>query len=227
MPRNSKSPPTYARHSSGQARVRVDGRVVYLGRYGSPESKAKYAAIIARWSAERESGKTAELTNDQLALAFLHYCEATFRKDGKPTAYVDKVRAGLRYVVRDYGTQQAAEFSPRKLKRLRDHMIADGRSRRYINDLARVITRAFRWAASEELVDPGVPVGLATVEGLRKDRSKAREPESIHPVAADHVDAVLPHVSCQIAAVVQLQQLTGMRPSEVLILRLVSNSRSS
>jgi hypothetical protein len=38
MPKRS-APPKYARHSSGQARVRIKGRVIYLGEYGSPESR--------------------------------------------------------------------------------------------------------------------------------------------------------------------------------------------
>ncbi|MEZ6050768.1 MAG: hypothetical protein R3C02_05145 [Planctomycetaceae bacterium] len=46
MPKRS-TPPKYARHSSGQARVRISGRVIYLGPYGSPESREKYAREIA------------------------------------------------------------------------------------------------------------------------------------------------------------------------------------
>ena len=41
-------PPAYRLHkSSGRARVIVAGRQIYLGPYGSPESREKYARLIA------------------------------------------------------------------------------------------------------------------------------------------------------------------------------------
>jgi hypothetical protein len=47
MPRKS-SVPSYRLHkASGQARTIVNGRHVYLGKYGSPESRQQYARILA------------------------------------------------------------------------------------------------------------------------------------------------------------------------------------
>ncbi len=40
--------PSYLRHSSGQARIRVDGRDILLGLYGSDESRIKYGQLIAQ-----------------------------------------------------------------------------------------------------------------------------------------------------------------------------------
>ncbi len=40
--------PSYLRHSSGQARIRVDGRDVMLGLYGSDESRIKYGQLVAK-----------------------------------------------------------------------------------------------------------------------------------------------------------------------------------
>lgn len=45
------TPPKYARHSSGQGRVRIDGKVVYLGPYGSQESRDRYAEVVSEWLA--------------------------------------------------------------------------------------------------------------------------------------------------------------------------------
>ena len=48
MPRLTRKPPKYSLHKpSGQAKVRSGGRTVYLGKYGSPESKEAYARFIA------------------------------------------------------------------------------------------------------------------------------------------------------------------------------------
>ena len=54
MPRKPSHVPAYRLHKpSGQARVIIDGQHVYLGRYGSPESREKYARILAE-SATRQ-----------------------------------------------------------------------------------------------------------------------------------------------------------------------------
>lgn len=36
---------------SGQARVRINGKVIYLGPYGSPEANAAYHRLLAEWHA--------------------------------------------------------------------------------------------------------------------------------------------------------------------------------
>ena len=36
---------------SGQARVIIDGKHCYLGRFGTAESKGEYARLVAEWSA--------------------------------------------------------------------------------------------------------------------------------------------------------------------------------
>lgn len=49
-----KSPPAYSRHSgTNLARVRIDGKVHYLGEYGSSESKACYSELVAEWLTEQ------------------------------------------------------------------------------------------------------------------------------------------------------------------------------
>ena len=48
MARPRNKIPSYLPHpASGQARVRVNGRDIYLGPFGSPESKQEYACFIA------------------------------------------------------------------------------------------------------------------------------------------------------------------------------------
>ena len=43
--------PSYRSHSSGQARVTLNGKDHLLGTYGSPESKAAYGRLIAEFNA--------------------------------------------------------------------------------------------------------------------------------------------------------------------------------
>lgn len=60
---------------------------------------------------------------------------------------------------------------------------------------------------------------LVTVEGIRIGRSSLRESKPIPPVAEEVVTATLPHLPAPVAAMVRIQQLTGMRPQEVCPLR--------
>jgi integrase len=55
---------------------------------------------------------------------------------------------------------------------------------------------------------------------IRRARgAEVRESRPVRPVPDAFVDAVLPYVSRQIAAMIELQRLTGMRPGEVVIMR--------
>src|SRR5262249_60416111 len=94
-----------------------------------------------------------------------------------------------------------------------------GWARRHVNSCIGCVKRMFKWGVAEELIPPSVYHGLLAVEGLRKGRTVARETRKIRPVAEEHVQATLPHLTSPVRAMVLLQQLTGMRPGEAVILR--------
>ena len=81
------------------------------------------------------------------------------------------------------------------------------------------IKRLFRWATSKQLVPSTVYPLLATLPGLRAGRSAAKETSPVKPVPEEFVGAALPHMPAQVQAMVELQQATGMRPSEVCAMR--------
>jgi hypothetical protein len=50
MPLGSLRTPSYRLHKpTGQAVVTLNGRDIYLGRFGSPESRAEYDRTIVEW----------------------------------------------------------------------------------------------------------------------------------------------------------------------------------
>ena len=52
MPRKKSKVPSYSLHKASQQPVcRIEGRDVYLGKYGSPESYERYERAIAEWRA--------------------------------------------------------------------------------------------------------------------------------------------------------------------------------
>ena len=99
-------------------------------------------------------------------------------------------------------------------------MIDADLSRKVINGRVSRIKRMFRWASKKRFVPPVTYHGLKAVEGLLLGRSNARETGTIKPAAEAHVKAVLPYVTPQVRAMIQVQDLTGMRPQEIRNLRL-------
>jgi integrase len=98
-------------------------------------------------------------------------------------------------------------------------MIADNLCRNEVNKRIGRIKRVFRWGTENELIPPSIFHGLQSVRGLSRGRSDARESEPVKPVPDAFVDALEPHVSPQVWAMIQLQRFTGMRPGEVTMMR--------
>jgi integrase len=98
-------------------------------------------------------------------------------------------------------------------------MIDKDLCRNVINQRVGRIKRIFRWAAGEELLPPSVPQALSCIEPLKRGRSGARETEVVRPVSDESVAAILQFLPPTVAAMVQLQRLTGMRSGEVCRLR--------
>jgi integrase len=67
-----------------------------------------------------------------------------------------------------------------------------------------------------ELIPATVLVGLQSLPGLRRGRTTAPDRSRIRPIPQAHVEVVLPYLAPTIAAMVMLQELTGMRPDEIV-----------
>ncbi len=92
-------------------------------------------------------------------------------------------------------------------------------ARTLINQRIGRIKRMFKWAVSRQMVSPVVFHGLTTVEGLKRGRTTARESKKRRPVEEKYVYAVLGHTTPVVAAMIELQLLTGMRPGELVLIR--------
>lgn len=223
MPRLKNFAPKYRRHkASGQAVVTIQGKDHYLGPWGTRTSKREYDRLIGEWLAAgrpEQARQARELTIAELLAAYNSHAQRHYRKIGKPSREYLCVRAVLRRIRRLYGNTLASEFGPLALKSLRQQMIDDGLARSTINMNVARIKRMYRWAASEELLPVAAYQALATVTGLQRGRTEAREPAPIPPVSDEVVDATLPHLPAVVADMVRFQRLTGCRPGEACILR--------
>lgn len=234
MPRKKNTFPNYPTkpHKSGHARISVHGRDYYLGPWGSPESRQRYAQIVAQLAdGGVVAGGSKELTVDGL-LDLWEIAAANRYQNGsrEPAAF----KAAAAPVRRLYGSAAAKDFDARALKTVRSAMVngtwldesekafrqrtgGDYRwSRQYTNQQCMRIRMIWRWAESEGLVPPGLAHNLKTLPPL--DRN-VRQTKPREPVAWAHVEAILPHVSPVIRALILCQWHTGARPSELTQMR--------
>jgi len=152
--------------------------------------------------------------------AFCDHARNYYRDvDGNITTEAKRIEYATKPLVELYATLDAEEFGPLKLKQVRQKMIELDLARKTINDRIACIKRMFRWVASEELVSAGVYQAMITAEGLKRGRSGARETKKVLPVPETHVYAVLPYTTPVVAAMIELQLLTGMRSTEICIIR--------
>ncbi len=229
MPRHST--PRYRLHKpSGRAVVTINGRDIYLGHYGSLESRVEFDRIIAEWLAAgrgRAAHGDPDLTVAELMVTYLEFADGYYRApDGGPARELRNVKEALGPLRRLYGHTPAARFGPLALKAIRETLISAGLARKTINTRIGTVKRLFKWAAGNELVPPSVHHGLTAVDGLRAGRSAARESKPVEPVPDEHVAAVLPFVTPPVRAMIEVQALTGARPGEITQMRGCDIDRS-
>jgi integrase len=219
-----------------KAFVRVDGRKNYLpGRSGSPESREAYARFEIEWwensrrpVAERIAptlpGNEEKPLVKEVALQFLRYVEATKTKSN----FTHYRIATMDFLVEHYGSTHADDFNAGSLNLAREAMIQSRRfCRKQVNDYARRIVTLFSWGVSVGLVNRMVAWELSLVKPL----------EPGHPGTFDHPEreyvqdwvivATLPLLPRTLQAMIKLQRLTAMRPSEVFNMRVGDIDRTS
>jgi len=239
FPPRKRRIPSLCRHkATGQAVVRLNGRDIYCGVYGTAEAQEKYDRVIAEWlltgqqmpppSASRSHADQPAITVNELVLAYwTRHVTTYYVKKGKRTSEQDNIRQALRFAKNLYGHTAAVQLGPLALKAVREEMVAAGRCRGLINKDVGRIRRMFRWAVENEMLPVTVYQSLMTVPGLAKDRHpEVKEAEPVTPASEDDIWAVHATVAPQIQAMIELQYLTGMRPGEVVNMRSCDIDRS-
>jgi integrase len=231
MPRLSQSVPKYRKHrASGQAVVTLNGRDHYLGPHGTKASRLEYDRLIGEWLANGRNSPRAPaqaLCVVELIARYWKFASSYYCQNGRDTKVLPGIKCALRYLLIHYETTPAAEFGPLALKAVRQRMVDDGHCRRYINDHVDRIRRMFKWAVAEQVLPVETYQALATVAGLRRGRTEARESEPVVPVEDAIVEATLPFLPEVVADMVRLQRLAGMRPAEVCMIRPIDIDRSN
>jgi len=172
------------------------------------------------------------LTVRELVTRHAAYAVQEYGKDSRePEAF----RYAAKALLEIYGSLPAERFGPVALRAVRSRLLdarsgigarAKGYARKTINEHIARIVRVFKWAASHELAEAAVYQALATVPGLRKGRSSARESERRRPIPRADVERTIEQLPPVVAAMVGVQLLTAARPNEICQMRPCDIDRS-
>jgi integrase len=240
--------PAVCKTREGHARVRINGKTYWLGRYGSPEAQLKYDALVATYIATgRKSVETAvartatpqppapDLTIAELSLAYLRHVQTAKGTGWKQSSTYQSALSATR-ALRPVATMPAKSFGPRQLLEVRETFAASKtirrnkkgevvvekpRTRRYVNDVMQRVVAMFSWAAVRELVPGDKPAALREVKPLRSGEvATVVDSEPREAVDDARVEAVLAHLQPPLRALIRFIRLTGCRPGEAARLRL-------
>jgi len=230
MTAKNKFPAISLHKASGLARIRLNGRDIYLGPYGSPESFEKYAELLREHELNADNPAVPpherplfiqDATVSEVILRFLKHSESYFTdENGSPNKDAKHFRAALRILRLRFGKLQISRLTGRNLKEIQADMVAKGWSRQYCNREFQNIRRFLKWAVSEDLCPVEVLEKSRAVEGLRRGKTSAPDRPPVQPVSDEVVDATLTHLSPVVRDLVQVIRLTGARPKEIRLLRV-------
>jgi integrase len=229
--------PTYRLHKAkGLAVVTLDGRDLYLGKHGTPESRAEYDRLVSLWIANGRrlpdslTGKRRDDRSDvtvvEVCAAYWAHAEVRYA-DQRATRY--HVKSALSRLRKLFGPTPVTKFGPKALSLYQRDLVETPASlhpngtarrtgplsRKVVNYYTQIVKGAFKWAKNQEIIPGSVYDAIRDVTGVRKGETKAREKKKVRPVAPEVVEATLPFLPEVVADMVRVQRLTGMRPGEV------------
>ncbi|HRF00405.1 MAG TPA: tyrosine-type recombinase/integrase [Pirellulaceae bacterium] len=158
----------------------------------------------------------AQVTVMELCLRYLDFAAKHYRSDDPNRGEYSNVKAVLDKLIAHAGTLPAIEFGPVALKEFRQSLIDKDLSRTYVNQCVSKLKRAFKWAASEELIDVAAWHALTTVGGLEAGRTQARETPKRHGVSWEQVGPVIEAAGPIVKVMIELQWLTGARSGSIV-----------
>jgi len=187
----------------------------------------------ARFLAEYRAGFAPNRKRFASAIDVAELCRL-FLEDRRTYASEKEVQhfaSAFETLCRSYGTSLACEFDSLALESTRNAMVESGSlNRKTLNNRTDRLRTLFKWGAAKKLVPAEIHDALMKVDRISKRRGLAlglREPGVVPAVEIEQVEAVLPLVSRQVAAIIELMQWSGARCGEIVQLRPCDVDRSS
>ena len=200
----------------------------YLGVHGTPDAERNYKKFIRDIITHELTGeplltKTKNEPVVRLGKILVSELCAAFVKHHMPRlckTHIVHFNCAIPFVVELYGSMRADDITPKKMRDVREQMVASGRfSRRTVNDYTTMLIRIFVWGADEEMVDQSVAGALKLIKHLPKGEPGTFDNPKRRNVADEIIRRTLRFLSATVAAMVRLQRLLGLRPGEVYNMR--------
>jgi integrase len=230
--------PGYCLHKpTGQAYVNLGGKVVYLGKHGTEESREAYGRVKAEWLVNRNSPQYSPNatgpTMADLCLAYLEHARSYYPTGNE----YDNLKTCVKPISLFYATIPASQFSPVHFRTIRDWWIKSPiefkrgrlapdpeanakppkyRSRKTVNEQMNRLVRIIKWGVAQGMVPVTVHQTLKCIEPLKRGRSDAVETKPVRCVEQSLIDATVKQLTPVLSAMVRFQQLTGCRPGELI-----------
>ena len=223
MPKLKNQPPKLC-NDRGRAFSWDNGKRVYHGVWKSAEAQKNYrhfkkrfkTALLDSTAPRYGTGRNDDILILELASDFLTHIEPRMNK-----SHVGHYKQCIGFLAEVYGELPADEFSPKKLKVVREQMVKSGRlCRRMVNDYTTMIVRIFSWGVEEELAKTNVHA-LREVKPLPKGEPGTFDHPPREDVPDDVVRRTLQFItSFTVKAMIILQRLIGARPGEIFRMRV-------
>lgn len=235
--------PRYPRrpHATGLARVVINTKTYYLGKHNSPESHAEYRRLMQEFALGAFDGRPTGAhagaqpapERRQTVADLVAMWIADAKRNGFAAKELVQIELAIKPLDRLFGATFADEFTAARLESLRDAMISaswmtdaerairkhPGWSRGYTTHQIARIKRLFRWGEARGHIPKGTWEHLKTLGPIARN-AKVRTTVKRKPIDFDaQVKPCLKHMPPQVAAMVQVQYLAGMRPGEVVRMR--------
>ncbi|MBI1190054.1 MAG: hypothetical protein GC200_05155 [Tepidisphaera sp.] len=227
---NSDGTRTPSRGFSDFPTIKPDGtsgykRFYFPGQHNSTESREAYHRALAEWEGQgrkapvKSAAAASGATGPSIAEVLRDYWRHVQTEHVNSTSAQEHVRQAVRPLNRLFGTTPAAGFTLSNLETVRAEFIKAGNCRTTINGRIQILVSMFKWAAARGLVPKSVRDDVRDIEPIKRGRYGVREGRKVRPVSRELVEAVRPFLSRQVAAMIDLQLLTGARPGEVVGVR--------
>lgn len=230
-----RTPKYRLRPDRDYAFVEIDGERIRLpGRKESAESLDAYSRVVADYVATKKPGaqrkakrrESIPSTVSEIAVLWLDHCRLYYPRVNTTSGEYQNCRMAIRPLLELYGGKRVGDLCPSDIRIMRDRAATGAWSgarkpwsRQYINACVGKVKRMLRWGVENDLVHPDVCNRIGTMAPLARGRGPAKESKKVTQVEPEHVQATLPFLDRTVAAMVQLQQLTGMRSDNVCSIR--------
>lgn len=208
--------------ASNRGYVFLNNKRIYLGKWPnqrlSPPERLNqaYHLFLSNLTDKKTSNNKYEKKRKPKKLVDL--CQL-FLNSKISSGDTNNYRVICKFITKLFPKTMIEDFGPFQLQDLQKEFIANGLSRQGINKRINLTRRIFRWGISQNLVNSSTMEALRTIFPVKK--GTAPESKYIGPADISHVNKTLLFLHPILQAMVYLQILTGMRPSEVCKIRTI------